>query len=129
MATYKADPGAVDPNAGNATKNDGAPAEKPVPRFVAGKEPPKGKEVKLQYPIEYGDKVYESITCHRLTGKQAVKVRRAIQIQGLSEDEALMVEMTDAPLEVLEALDIEDYMALQEELQNFLPARLLQGED
>lgn len=102
-----------------------APAELPAqiepPRFV-GK--PRSKTVPLDYPIEFGGKVYDSVTVRRLTGTEVGEFAEACR----RGDKAIL-PMYDCPFEVIEALDADDAAIVHEVTNDFLPLSLQTGSE
>ncbi|THK38644.1 phage tail assembly protein [Ensifer sp. MPMI2T] len=103
---------------------EAAQASKPAPPRLVGKE---GKErervIPLEFSVEYDGKVYEELTVRRISGKDFSAMSA---FDGSKETTQLAALMTGAPVEVIEALDGDDFVELQEAVQAFLPRKLRQ---
>lgn len=94
-----------------------APAEKPVARIKT--DVPREKTVPLQWPVEFGDALYESIVIRRITGGEV-----ADYMDRLQRGERLMPPVVDCPVEVYEAMDADDQFMVDEAAMDFLPRQL-----
>lgn len=99
-------------------ENTEAPAEMPAqidpPKFAGGKT--RSKTIGLDYPIEFGGKVYASITVRRMTGAEVSAWANAAGADNLP--------MFDCPQEVVDALDADDAEAVSKAVIDFLPRRM-----
>lgn len=80
------------------------------------------KVVKLEYPVEFEGKIYDTLTVRRVKGKDFKVIARLPDSE--EEDVALSVLLTGAPEEVIREMDGDDYVALQETIRDFLPRKL-----
>ncbi|MFC3076361.1 phage tail assembly protein [Shinella pollutisoli] len=78
------------------------------------------KSIDLVVPIEFRGTVYERVNIRRLKGRDFLKLQ---QMAG-NEDMILLAIVTGLPTEVLEELAGDDFVALTEAAQAFLPRRL-----
>lgn len=109
-----------------AQKNQAAAAEasKPAPPRLVEKE---GKEreriILLEFSVDYDGNVYDSLTVRRIHGKDFNAMG---SFDPAKESTQLAALMTGVPVEVIEALDGDDFVELQEAVQAFLPRKLRQ---
>lgn len=103
---------------------EAAQESKPAPPRLVGRE---GKErervIPLEFPVEYDGKLYEELTVRRINGKDFSAMSA---FDGNKESVLLASLMTSAPVEVIEALDGDDFVELQEAVEAFLPRKLRQ---
>lgn len=78
------------------------------------------KTIPLTVPVEHDGKTYEAINLRRLKGKDFLALQR---LEG-DEDMGLLTAISDAPREVLEELDADDFVNLTESARDFLPQKL-----
>jgi len=101
-----------------------ASEEKQAPNYVGGK--PRIATVPLEWPVEYGGKVYGAITIKRLTTREVAEFMEKLEA---TEDGRLRWPIfidgdgVAVPDVVLDALDDDDNMSLQKVLLDFLPRR------
>lgn len=86
-------------------------------RIVSTKE--REKVVPLEYPIEFDGKTWEAVTVRRVTGRQIEEYMDAI-----ARKERVPPPMIECPLEVYDAMDDDDRLAVDEAVIPFLPRRL-----
>lgn len=102
------------------TEDMDAPAEVPAliepPRFVGRI---RSKMVPLEWPIEFGGKLYESVTVSRMTAKQVSEFVEASRAGSKAN-----LAMFDCPIEVIDALDADDSEAVNAVALDFLPRAL-----
>jgi hypothetical protein len=104
-----------------AEETNDTPAEAPPstpPRIVGG--PSRSKAVSLTYPVEFEGRTWTEITVTRLTAGQVEAFFEDVAANG---DKARL-PMFDAPPEVIDALDADDFAALDEVVKDFLPRAL-----
>lgn len=89
-----------------------ATAEVAKPKFVNSKD--RFRTVKLEWPIEYDGKVYDSVTVSRMTTRQ---VGEFIEGKG-------RLVIFDVPSEVIDELDDDDAVEVNKAVEDFLPRRL-----
>ncbi|WP_378952049.1 hypothetical protein [Mesorhizobium sp. ANAO-SY3R2] len=94
-----------------------APAETSQARIISTKV--RSATVPLDYEVEFGGKVWTEITVRRVTGKEVQGY-----IDALARGENIAPPMFECPLEVYDALDDDDRMAVEEAALPFLPRRL-----
>lgn len=102
-------------------KETQAPAEKPVAKFVAGRA--REKTIPLEWPIEYGGKVYDSVTVRRCTGTEVSDY----VMSRASGDDALFPGIS-CPIAVYEALDADDLEQVDLVVKDFLPRSFRQAD-
>lgn len=95
-----------------------AAAAPPPPKFVGG--PPRSRTVTLTYPVEYDGKVYRTITVTRMTVAQV----RDFTVQVSDDPDGARLPMFDAPKEVMDALDPDDYAEVDRVVLDFLPRNM-----
>lgn len=78
------------------------------------------KTIPLTVPVEHKGKTYSAISLRRLKGRDFVTLQRL----GDDEDMGLLTAISDAPREVLEELDADDFVNLTESARDFLPQKL-----
>jgi hypothetical protein len=76
----------------------------------------------LEWPLEFGGKVYDSIIVRRPTASE-VRVFHEQTEAWKSGDPVPRLPLYDVPSEVIEALDDDDDLRLGEVVQRFLPQR------
>lgn len=83
-------------------------------------------EITLEYPITHDGKIYRSFTLCRLKG---VDMKAALQLAEAGDEgkaeEFLFSRVCQVPVEIFRELDADDYMAVIEAAQDFLPRRFL----
>lgn len=91
--------------------------EKPVARMVHP-----GKDVTLQFPVEFDGKVYETVHVRICAAKEI----RTYMVEAAKVEDAedLTPPGVDIPLEVWRALSMDDQEAIIEVSNAFMPARL-----
>jgi len=87
-----------------------------APRFAGGKAV---KVVPLEYPVEFDGRVWDSVTLKRMTAREVQNFIEAVMAGSLPD-----LPIAQAPAELLDALDDDDRQRIEEEVVNFLPARL-----
>lgn len=80
-------------------------------------------DVPLEWPVEFDGQVYESVRIRRVTGREVEAFIHAATAAG-ENSPAPKPPMLDCPVEVYEALDDDDRLAVEEALTPFLPRRL-----
>ena len=95
-----------------------APAEMPVARIVSPKE--REKLVPLEYPVEYDGVLYEEIRIRRVTAQQVADFFAELR----KSESFVLPPMIDCPVEVWQALDDDDQMAVDDAAKAFTPRRL-----
>jgi len=73
--------------------------------------------VKLQYPVEFDNKIYEEITLQRPKGKHLKKMNKDA---GLEDLLVLACKVTGIPNKVFEEMDGADCITIAEQLGDFL---------
>lgn len=96
--------------------------EIPVARITTTKE--RDRDVPLEYPVQFGDILYESIHIRRVTGQQIADFSNAMQEAARAGGELPIPPVIDCPVEVWNALDADDQAAVDEAAQAFMPRRL-----
>jgi hypothetical protein len=104
-----------------AIKAKKAEANRPVPTLVAPDGASRTKLVPLAWPIQLGDQRIDTLTVRRLTGRDFSRLTR---LPEGDESAALAALMTDQPIDVISALDADDFANLTEACQDFLPSRM-----
>lgn len=108
-------------NAAQTEAIEQKPAPEPA-RLVAKKGKVRSKEVPLEWPVQYDGKVYDNLVVRRPFGSD---FRRMADFDPDKAEELQLASMlTEVPIEVIEALDADDYMELQEIVKDFLPRKL-----
>ncbi|PZU95578.1 MAG: phage tail assembly protein [Chelatococcus sp.] len=94
-----------------------------APKFIAGKA--RSETVKLEWPIEYDGKTYDTITITRPTTADLEAWRDKIAAMKAAEEDVSKerLPMFDAPTAVLEALDPDDDDSISAVVTRFLPRR------
>ena len=82
--------------------------------------------VPLDWPVEFGGQVYETITIRRVSAREVEEFIEAISTHKDGEPN-VKAPMIDCPQEVYEAMDDDDRLRLEEALVPFLPRRLQQA--
>jgi Phage tail assembly chaperone proteins, E, or 41 or 14 len=95
-------------------------AAKAAPRFI--EEQASATPFELKYPLEWDGQEYRRVEFRRLKGKDFSRFR-TLSAVGVSEDEVTLSLITGLPVEVVQALDADDYLELIEKSQDFIPAR------
>lgn len=85
---------------------------------------PRSEVVTLEWPINFGGKLYEAICVSRMTAAQVDEFVEAVKAKGPKTS----LPMFDAPPEVIEALDADDANRVNEVVSRFLPRALLPAE-
>jgi hypothetical protein len=93
-----------------------APA-KAAPRIIGDKH---FRAVPLEWPIEHDGRVIDKITVRRMTGAEVSAFIATLR----DNPEAARLSMYDVPHEVIDALDADDYAAIQKAVNDFLPRAL-----
>src|SRR4051812_3697995 len=93
--------------------SDAAPV-KAAPRIIGDRH---FRAVPLEWPIEHDGKVIDSITVRRMTGAEVSAFVAAMR----ENPEGARLSMYDVPHEVIDALDADDYAAIQKAVNDFLP--------
>jgi hypothetical protein len=75
--------------------------------------------VPLEYPVEYDGKVWAEITVRRASAGEVEAFVSAVH-----RGENPTLPMTDAPAEVLDALDADDFETVNKAISDFLPRAL-----
>lgn len=99
-------------------KTDGSIPEPPVARIVN----PEGrsKTIPLQFPVEFDGKMWDSVEIRRVTGGEMRDY-----FDRLTSGEAFALPpVIQCPLQVWDALDADDQLAVDEAAQAFMPRRL-----
>lgn len=97
-------------------------APRPQARIVSPK--PRSTTVTLDYPVEFGGQVYETITIKRVSGKEVDEFIQASS--ALKNDEPQpQLPVLDFPREVYDAMDDDDRLRVEEAMLPFLPRRLM----
>ena len=96
-----------------------APAKAP-PRIIGDKH---FRAVPLEWPIEHDGQVIDKIVVRRMTGAEVSAFVSAMR----ENPEGARLSMYDVPHEVIDALDADDYAAIQKAVNDFLP-RVLREE-
>lgn len=96
-------------------------AAKPVPILIAPEGASRTNLVPLAWPVQIGDQRIDALTVRRLTGRDFARLTR---LPEGDESAALVALMTDQPIDVIAALDADDFANLSEICQDFLPARM-----
>lgn len=95
---------------------------KPAPAVTSS---PAGKKLEQIVPltctVEYDGKVYDQLVVRRLRGGD---FRKLAELSEAGEDIAIAALMTGVPVEVIEALDGDDYVEIQGLVRDFLPRKL-----
>lgn len=104
----------------DAPQND-KPTPAP-PRFVGG--PARSMTIPLEYPVEYDGKVWTEITVRRATAGDVEAFVSAVH-----RGETPTLPMTDAPGPLLDALDADDFSAVNAAINDFLPRALRESGD
>jgi Phage tail assembly chaperone proteins, E, or 41 or 14 len=99
-------------------------AAKAAPRFLD--ERAEIEPLPLKFPLEWDGQEYRQVELRRLKGKDFSKFRCLVAV-GVSEDEATLSLISGLPVEVIQALDADDYLELIEKSQDFIPARFRQA--
>lgn len=95
-------------------ENEGASAEKPVAKFVAGRA--RQKVIPLEWPMEFGGVVYNEVTVRRCTGLEVSEY-----VMALASGEDVTFPGIEFPIEVYNALDSDDFDKVDEAVKDFLP--------
>jgi hypothetical protein len=94
------------------------PAEMPSARIVSPKE--REKMVPLEYPVEFDGKLWTEIKVRRVSAQEV-----ADYLELLKSDQAFDIPpMVECPIEVWNALDDDDQLAVDEAARPFTPRRL-----
>ncbi len=103
-------------------------AEKKTARIVSDK--PRHKTIPLEWPVEFGGKVYDSVRIVRLTAGDVARFQDEIESLLKSDPRARVRfplfkdgEGNDIPQEVMDAMDSDDRDSLDEAAASFLPRR------
>ena len=80
----------------------------------------------LRYPVEFDGIVYERLIVRKLVGRD---LQSLTKLPDVGEAAVLASLMTGAPVELIEALDADDYVSLSEACQDFLPRRLREASE
>ena len=99
-------------------QNEGQSAPTPTARIVSPKE--REKLVALEYPVEFDGKLWTEIKVRRVSAKEVTDYFEAMK-SGKAVDIPPMVE---CPIEVWNALDDDDQLAVDEAARPFTPRRL-----
>jgi hypothetical protein len=94
------------------------PAPAPAARIIYSGE--HEKLVPLEWPVEFGGRVYDQIRVHRVSGKA---VRDYLEALRTSEAD-ILPPMIDCPIEVWNALDADDQDTVDLAATEFTPKRL-----
>ena len=83
------------------------------------------RSVKLQWPLEYGGRVYDEICVRRLTVAEVAVWVEGLKTGGDNPHMPIYVDAAGAPIPdvVIDALDDDDGAALDEAVRDFLPRR------
>ena len=109
----------------NEASPSGEPEDKPgPPQFVGGK--PRSCEVPLDWPLSYGDKIYDRITVRRMT---TAEVGAFIAAASGEDTKNARLPMFDCPSEIIDALDPDDAERVNEVIRDFLPRLLRQADE
>ncbi|MBC6714804.1 phage tail assembly protein [Aurantimonas sp. DM33-3] len=99
-----------------------APAvAKPKVRYLGNR--PLTKAYDLAVPMEFDGAEFRQLTVRRLKGEDFQSFASLIQQDGVSETDAILSLMTDTPVEVITALDLEDRLELTVTARPFMPRR------
>lgn len=104
---------------GRANEKVAAAAPVASPKYLTARPT---KTVPLAFPLEWGGKEYHEVTFHRPTGMDFEHLRE-MTAKGIPDTVAMHVIVTDLPVEVVQALDAEDFAAIAEVAPDFIPAR------
>lgn len=96
-----------------------AEANRPAPTLVAPDGVSRTKLMLLTWPVQIGDQRIDTLTIRRLTGRDFGRLTR---LPEGDESTALAALMTDQPIDVIAALDADDFANLTEACQDFLPS-------
>ncbi|WP_051960440.1 hypothetical protein [Devosia riboflavina] len=98
------------------------PAEEPVaapaPAVRFASDRPRSKQVPLEWPLEFGGRLYDSITIRRCTGTE---ISEYVIATAAGQD--VMPPVVDCPKEVYDALDDDDLYEVDKVVRDFLPRR------
>ena len=104
-----------------APEEPAAPAEARIVSDSRSRE----KVVPLDWPVEFGGKVYDHLTIKRLSGRDLMEFRRGASEETADED--MFARMAGVPRQVIDALDADDFVGVAETCTDFLPRRLLEA--
>lgn len=86
---------------------------------------PSEKSIVLQVPVSFQGKTYTEINLRRLKGRDFSRLQKLQD----DEDLGLLSIISDAPAEVLNELDADDFVTVSEAARDFLPRALRQAAD
>ncbi len=95
-----------------------------VPRFVGDRA--RVKTFPLEWPVEYAGKVYHTISIRRLVEREVVDFLKKISAtESVTWKWPVFIDDAGDPVPdvVIDALDADDYSALEKDLLDFLPRR------
>jgi len=96
--------------------------KKPQIAFADGGAP-RFRDVPLTYPLVIDGKRLDKVTVNRLKGAEVANMQTTL-VEANFAFEPILDYFVDQPTEVIEALDQDDYMAVQEAVEAFLPQHL-----
>jgi len=108
----KPDPQAPDPEPAEQA------LEKKTARIISDR--PRRKAIKLDWPVEFDGKIYESVDIKRCSGAEVDDFLERIR----NGEGAGMPPMIDCPIEVWDAMDDDDRFKVDKEGWVFFPLRL-----
>ena len=85
-------------------------------------------EIKLDYPIEWGEDIFSTITVNRRIKSKDMKNISANDIK-YRDMFHIASKITGKPLDVIEDLDFTDFMKLSKVIEAFLPGGPETGDD
>ena len=97
-------------------------ASSSAPRFIGSGPGNRQVAIELIYPIGWDGREYRVVELCRLKGRDFSRMRR-LTAAGVGEDEAMLAIISGLPVEVIQELDGDDYLALLEAARDFIPAR------
>ena len=93
-----------------------------APRFIGSGPGNRQVAIELRFPIGWDGQEYRVVELCRLKGRDFSRMRR-LTAAGVGDDEAMLAIISGLPIEVIQELDGDDYLALLEAARDFIPAR------
>lgn len=96
---------------------DQAEAPPLAAKFV--NEEGRSRLVPLEYPVDFNGRLYSEIKVHRVTGGEMDAYMKSLQAGAVS-----LPPVIDCPIEVWDAMDADDQLAVDRAADAFMPRRL-----
>ena len=84
------------------------------------------KTIDLDWPVVVDGVTIEAVTLRRLTGGEVAELQEGIERDG-NDDNAMIAQFADQPVQVINALDQDDCEKLKEATFDFLPQSIRAG--